>query len=273
MTTEPYDMPLARIVVVPDLQPRVDGLNLDHVRALQDTPESWPPLVVVQQDRHCLLVDGFHRFASAQNLGLTSVPVAIREHPPDGDLHALAFALNAVHGRPLSLTDRRTEATRLLRAHPDWADREIGRRCGLEQPTVARLRNELEHSAQIEQTDTRVGRGGYTFSVGTNPKPRAPGELPSEGIGERLTTTVGGVFTSEQRRQQRRLASYFRRLVVALEDGDDLAGWAAADDAAEACRLVLGAEEATDLGERLGRTSRNVLYVAVALGYDDEDAG
>lgn len=268
MTTE-RQLRLDRITIDLTLQPRVEGIDPDHVRTLEDAHDMWPPLVVVAHEGTYVLVDGYHRYAAAQNLGLETVIVDVVDMPADGDLKALAFALNAQHGRPLSLTDRRQEAGRLLQAHPTWADREIGRRCGIAQPTVARLRTDLETSAQIEQTDVRLGRGGYTYTVGTNAKQRPTGELPDEGVGERVSDMVGRVFTSGDRRQQRRIAGYFRRLAVALEDGDDLDGWDVATDAADACRLVLGGEGAVDLGDRLGRTSRNVLDVAIALGYDD----
>ncbi len=264
------EMRLDQITVDPSLQPRVEGIDPDHVRALEAVVDAWPALVVVQRDRSLVLVDGFHRYAAAQNLGLSTVPVEIRDTPEDQDLKGLAFSLNAAHGRPLTLQDRRSRATDLLLLHPDWADREIGRRCGLAQPTVAKLRADLETSAQIEQTDTRVGRGGYTYTVGTNIKQRPAGELPSEGVGARVTDVVGRVFTSEERRQQRQIASYFKRLAVALEDGDELEGWITDEDAADACRLALG-DDAASLGHRLGRPARNVLNVAIALGYDDDE--
>lgn len=261
---------LDQITIDPDVQPRAEGIDPDHVHTLEAAPDTWPPLIVVAVDGQHVLVDGFHRYAAAQNLGLNTVPVELRPLPSDHDLQALAFALNAQHGRPLSLTDRRREAARLLQQHPEWADREIGRRCGLAQPTIAKLRTDLEDAAQIEQTDVRVGRGGYTYTVGTNARQRQAGELPEEGVGERLGGAVGRMFTSEERRQQRRIASYFKRLAVALGDGDELAGWSSDEDAADACRLVLGEDEAAELGERLRRMSRDVLNVAIALGYDDE---
>lgn len=271
MTSETTQLALDRITIDLTLQPRVEGIDPDHVRALEDAPDSWPPLIVVEHGARYLLVDGYHRMAAAQNLGLATVPVQVLPEPEDGDLHTLAFALNAAHGRPLSLADRRTEATRLLQAHPEWADREVGRRCGLAQPTIAKLRSDLERSAQIEQTETRVGKGGYTYAVGTNAKQRPPGALPEPGFGDLVGQTVGRLFTSEERRQQRQITSYFKRLALALEDGDDLDAWATATDAADACRLVLGSDAASDLGTQIGRTSRNVLDVAVALGYDDGD--
>lgn len=268
------DFSITAITVDPELQPRTAGINPDHVRALEAVADSWPPLITVERSGTVILVDGFHRYAAAQNIGLVTVSAEIRDMPADGDLKGLAFTLNAAHGRPLTLQDRRTRAGDLLRLHSDWADREVGRRCGLAQPTVAKLREQLESTAQIEQTDIRVGQGGYTYTVGTNVKQRPQGDLPGEALGDVVSSAVGRLFTSAERRDQRQLTSYLRRLAVALEDSDDLVGWETADEAAASCRLVLGHDDAADLGVRLGRSSRNVLNVAIALGYDDdEDAG
>lgn len=263
---------LDRITIDPTLQPRVVGIDPDHVRTLEAVPESWAPLVTVMADGQYMLVDGFHRYAAAQNLGLETVTVDIADMPPDGDLAALAFALNAKHGRPLSLTDRRAEAERLLRAHPEVSNLEVSRRVGLSPTTVAAIRTRLEEADTIAPVQARIGADGTRYPVTTSRSLRPPGALPDEGIGERLKATVGGLFTPEERRQQRQLTSYVRRLAVALEDGDDLDGWETAEDVADACRLVLGDDEAADLGDRLGRASRNVLDVAIALGYDDADA-
>lgn len=262
---------LDRIIIDPALQPRVDGIDPDHVHALEQVPDAWPPLMVVHQDGQDILVDGFHRFAAAQNLGRESVAVEVVDMPPDGDLKGLAFALNAKHGRPLSLPDRRAEAERLLRAHAEVSNLEVSRRAGLAPTTVAAIRVRLEDMAAIEPAPERIGADGTRYPVTIAQSPRSRGDLPEQGFGDLVGQTVGRLFTSEERRQQRQIASYFKRLAIALEDGDDLGGWGTATDAADACRLVLGNDAAFDLGHRLGRTSRNVLDVAIALGYDDED--
>lgn len=263
---------LDRITIDPALQPRVDGIDPDHVRALEVVHETWLPLTVVHQDGQHILIDGFHRIAAAQNLGLQTVPVEIRHLPPDGDLKALAFGLNAVHGRALTLTDRRAEAERLLRERPEVSNLEVSRRAGLAPTTIATIRTRLEEAAAIDPMPERLGIDGTRYPVSTERSSRSPGEVPDEGIGERLTGVVGRVFTSGERREQRQLTSYLRRLAVALEDSDDLAGWTTDEDAAEGCVLVLGQEAAAALGERIGRPCRNVLNVAIALGYvDDED--
>ena len=258
-----FELPLDRILVDTSLQPRVGGLDADHVRVLQECPDSWPPLVVVD-DGSYRLADGFHRFAAAQNLGLGTIRVEVRELPSDGDLHTLAFTLNAAHGRPLTLTDRRTEACRLLQADGAISNLEVARRTALSPTTVAALREQLETAEAIPATEQRVSRSGVAY---TPPSPRQPGQLPAEheSLADRL-------FTAKERRDQRRLARYFERLAVALDDGEDFENWRGADDAAEACRAVLGDDEAAELAARLAVGARNVSDVAEEIGYRKVEA-
>jgi hypothetical protein len=258
-----------QVTVDPSLQPRVKGLDADHVRTLQEAPEGWPPLLVVQRGNQYLLVDGFHRLAAAQNLRIGTMPVKVIPTPADGDLHALAFSSNASHGKPLSLADRRAFAERILRGEPHLADREIGRRCGLSSNTVGVVRERLEDAAQIEQTSERVGRGGYVYAVGTNEEKRHPGELPDAGFEEAVGDAVSGIFTSSERKRQRRITRYLQKLATALEDQYELEGWKGADDAADACRLVLGEERAGELARRLGDGAYDVLQAAISLGYEE----
>jgi hypothetical protein len=156
---------LSDVVVDVSFQPRVGGIDPAHVQFLQEIADELKPITVVRRGTELLLVDGFHRLAALQNLGREVVSVEEVSSPVDGDLHRLAFTLNGSHGRPLSLDDRRTEAARVLNIDPTSSDREVGRHCGLSQPTVAKIRSELEASAQISQTSTRVGKGGYRYQV------------------------------------------------------------------------------------------------------------
>jgi hypothetical protein len=206
------------------------------------------------------LVDGFHRLAAARRRGLEKVTVSLLEVPEGVDLHALAFALNAVHGNPLTLSDRRAFAARLLRGHPDWSDREIGRHCGLVQPTVAKVRHELEQQAQIPVATTRVGRDGRPYD--TTPRHRRGKITVAEFLGQ--------VASTPNRNEQRRIVRSLEKLANLLEDQDALKGFQTIEDAAKACREVLGAEEAMELAERLGWSSGNIFDIARALGYRAE---
>ncbi len=248
-----------RVIADPALQPRVDGIDPDHVRALEAVPEAWPPLRVVAQGDGFLLIDGFHRLAAAQNLGLAEVSVEVLDRPADGDLTSLAFAFNVAHGRPLTLADRRAFAARLLKQHADLSDREIGRRAGLVQPTVAKVRQDLERDAAIVPSETRRGRDGRVYPASPASSGRSIVEVINDAI-ERVTTPA-------ERIQQREIVRYLDRLADLLEAQDNLAGFETIKAGADACQAVLGEAKARELAERLGWSSGNIVAVAEALGY------
>lgn len=263
--TAPIALALGQIVVDPRLQPRVEGVDPEHVRTLEPVAEHWPPLKVIKQNGRYLLVDGFHRLAAAQNLKLSAIPVVVLDVPAREDLHALAFALNAAHGRPLTLSDRRAFAARLLREHPDWSDREIGRKCGLVQPTIAKVRQDLERQAQIQPVETRIGRDGRAYAA--TPKPTPCGLSLGQVI-----ENLADVFTPAERRAQRRVVRYLEQLLDVFDQQDGLPGFDTVDQAAEACRAVLGTMAAQELGARLGLPAGKILEIARDLGYRGEQA-
>jgi hypothetical protein len=67
-------MPIGLDSIRPGPSLRGDGLNGAHVAALAEVSDGWPP-VVVTEDR--VLVDGHHRVAAAQQLGLDSIAAVV----------------------------------------------------------------------------------------------------------------------------------------------------------------------------------------------------
>jgi hypothetical protein len=235
----------------------------EHDRAPEPVVEHWPPLKVIKRGDDYLLIDGFHRLAAARNRNLKAVTAEILDLPENGDLHSLAFTLNTAHGRPLTLCDRRAFAARLLRAHPDWSDREVGRRSGLVQPTIAKVLQELERHADIPATATRIGRDGREYAVA----PRQP---------RNGTTTLGSVvdtlmFAFDQTGRWQ-ISRFLSRLADVLEEQDQLKGYETIDDAVQACRAVFGDDGAKKLAGRLGWSSDNILKIAQALGCNEARA-
>jgi hypothetical protein len=233
---------------------------------LSETPDRWPPLAVVEHGGRLVLVDGFHRFAAAQALRLGEVPIQVLSVPEGGDLLALAFSLNSSNGRALTLADRRAFAVRLLQHQPQLSDRDIGRRSGLSGNTVGGLRRRLEVAAQSAQHPTPAN--GTSSTAGTTSPTRQLGVLPEPSVVGVAMDTLAAVFTGPERRKQTRIARYLQRLAVALEDSAQLPGWETDEDAADACRVVLGEETAAELAGVLGYYAAAVLDVAVALGYE-----
>lgn len=133
--------------------PRQGGEDLEHVRTLADTVTDLPPIIVRRRDM--LVIDGMHRLRAAVLRGQTEIGVQYFDGD-DEDAFVLAVQTNVTHGLPLSLTDRKAAAARIVGSHPHWSDRRIAATAGLSAATVARVRR--QSTAPVP--DSRVGHDG-----------------------------------------------------------------------------------------------------------------
>jgi ParB-like chromosome segregation protein Spo0J len=257
------EVAVADLCVEPELQPRVSGVDPEHVAALAETSESWPPLVVIRRGGQLVVIDGAHRLKAAQQLGLQAIRVEVRDAPAENDLRGLAFSLNLRHGRPLTLDDRRAEAIRLLRIDPARSSRSIGRDCGLSHVTVERLRSGAEQSGQIDHLDRREGDRGYSYRAPA----RKLGELPNQSAGDLIGSAIAGVVGRKEVVQRRRAASYLRRVSEALSDQFELADYSP-EALAAAAGAQFGADETAALADALGAGTLNLYRVACLIGCD-----
>jgi ParB-like chromosome segregation protein Spo0J len=141
---------------------RTGGLEQDHVAALMETASQWPPIVVWGDE--CLVVDGAHRVAAARRLGHRRIP-AVRFVGSADDAFVESVHRNVAHGLPLTVSDRKRAASRVLTSHRNWSDSRIGYVCGLSGKTVARLRRdgsplELESATEVFHVHRRIGLDG-----------------------------------------------------------------------------------------------------------------
>lgn len=112
------------------------------------------PIVLSRDDR---IVDGYHRDEIARKHSLHCPRVYA-----DGDeteLRGLAFSLN-LHRRHLSREQKRDLVIASIKADPQLSDREHGRRTGVSKNTAASVREDLESTGQVDQSDTRVSGDG-----------------------------------------------------------------------------------------------------------------
>ncbi|MGW7413461.1 ParB/RepB/Spo0J family partition protein [Streptomyces sp. NPDC054863] len=133
--------------------PRLGGLNQEHVEVLAQR-EIEP--VLVHRDT-LRVVDGMHRLQAARLRGEELIAVRYLDGP-DSEVFIHSVAANVSHGLPLTLTDRKAAAGRILTSHPDLSDRAVARITGLSPKTVGVVRR--ASTEEVPQSEVRVGADG-----------------------------------------------------------------------------------------------------------------
>lgn len=151
----------AAVVSVPVLalrpadSPRLNGEDKAHIARLAEMETALPPILV---DRRTMrVIDGMHRLMAASLQGRESIDVIFFDGS-EADVFLHAVQANIAHGLPLSQSDRRAAAERIIASHPHMSDRAIGHSVGLAAKTVAGIRK--RSSEDVPQSNSRVGRDG-----------------------------------------------------------------------------------------------------------------
>ncbi|MFF3438302.1 ParB N-terminal domain-containing protein [Streptosporangium sp. NPDC002721] len=135
--------------------PRSMGEDPQHIRLLFSVEAALPPVIVHRPTMR--VVDGMHRLRAAMLRGDTNIRVRFF----DGDEHdafVIAVRENIAHGLPLSAADRAAAAGRIVRSHPHWSDRMVGKVAGLSARTVGNVRRSV--STGNAQPVSRLGDDG-----------------------------------------------------------------------------------------------------------------
>lgn len=135
--------------------PRVNGEDVEHTGLLAQIEAKLPPIVVHRSTMR--VIDGAHRLHAATIRGEKAIDVRFFDGT-EADAFVLAVQLNQAHGLPLSLSDRKNAAARIVGSHPEWSNRRIAAATGLAANTVGAVRRRA--SVQTAQSDVRVGRDG-----------------------------------------------------------------------------------------------------------------
>ncbi|MEU0545070.1 ParB N-terminal domain-containing protein [Nocardia sp. NPDC005978] len=151
--SEIIELPIGRIAASGSI--RASGLDHGHLRLLCELHEPHPPIVVHRVTMR--IIDGFHRLEAARLRGATTVQARFFDGT-DQEAYVLAVKANAVHGLPLSLSDRKRAATQILQLFPDWSDRRVAGITGVAHKTVGAIRRRA--GGEIPHLERRVGRDG-----------------------------------------------------------------------------------------------------------------
>ena len=178
---------VAATVAVPVLSlrpadsPRLNGEDKAHIARLAETETPLPPILV---DRRTMrVIDGMHRLMAASLQGRETIDVKFFDGN-EADVFLRAVQENVAHGLPLSQTDRRAAAERIIASHPRMSDRAIGHSAGLAAKTVAAIRK--GSSGEIPQSNARVGRDGRVRPLDSSAGRRRAAELLTQQPGASL---------------------------------------------------------------------------------------
>ena len=168
-TTEVVAVPV--LSLRPADSPRLNGEDKAHIVRLAETETPLPPILV---GKHTMrVIDGMHRLMAASLQGRETIDVVFFDGS-EVDIFLRAVQENIAHGLPLSQTDRRAAAERIVASHPHMSDRAIGHSVGLAAKTVAAVR---KRSGEVPQSSARVGRDGRVRPLNSGEGRRRAAEL------------------------------------------------------------------------------------------------
>jgi hypothetical protein len=133
--------------------PRAEGEDASHIKLLAALSTELPPILVHRPTMR--VIDGMHRLRAAVIRGQGSVEVEYF-HGTEADAFVLSVEINQKRGLPLSLTDRRHAAARIITYHPEWSNRRIAAATGLAPNTVGSIRK--RSTAQYAHQGLTIGR-------------------------------------------------------------------------------------------------------------------
>ena len=187
--------------LAPADSPRLAGEDHEHALRLADSESDLPPILVHRSTMR--IIDGTHRVKAMAYRGLDEIEAEFY----DGSLEnafVLSVHANVQHGLPLSLTDRRAAARRILATHANWSDRAIAQLAGLSAKTISDLRCA---TVETQQLHIRIGHDGRARPLDSAPGRRRAAEvldqLPDASLRE--VAKVAGISPSTVRDVRDRL--------------------------------------------------------------------
>lgn len=184
------EIPLDRINEDPGLQMRAAGVDpatvAEYAEAMEDGA-AFPPITLYFDGEAYWPADGFHRIAAARRLGRETIAAVVTEGGRrDAVLHACGA--NASHGLRRTHADKRRAVEALLR-DPEWSrwsDRAIGKQCGVDHKTVARVRR--EEVGKIPTERTYLTKHGTTATMTIQPAKKPSGKSMVEQMLAKVST-------------------------------------------------------------------------------------
>lgn len=175
-----------------DLLPPLTAEERDELRrSIRAAGRVLVPILVTEDDA---VLDGHHRLAIADELGLSGVPAETVAGLSDEQRRARAMELNLAR-RHLTREQRRRIIEEELRRDATRSDRSVSARVGVSHATVAAARKKLESSGQIVHSPRRAGKDGVARHVPAKPTRRPAARPPAVRDGQAVVRSSPGTPT------------------------------------------------------------------------------
>lgn len=154
------ELPLKKIVfdVNTQMRERIDGDVVNEYRDCMKDGVKFPPVVVFFDGSTYWLADGYHRWHAASEAGIETLQCDVRQGSRR-DAILYACGANTCNGLRRTNEDKH-RAVKTLLADAEWcqwSDHAIADRCGVSQPFVGKLREQL---ITVISSPTRKGKDG-----------------------------------------------------------------------------------------------------------------
>lgn len=158
---------MAEILAIGTIQPGMlvrESLDEEHVTRLMEAFDDLPPILVDRRSRR--VVDGDHRLEAHRRSGRLTIAVEWLDGD-DGDHLVASLAANVRHGLPLTRSERRRGAERLVAQRPGWSNRRIAECAVVSEGTIRNIRAaavaQQPAGAQPTHPERVVGRDGKSY--------------------------------------------------------------------------------------------------------------
>lgn len=168
-------------------------LSPDEYQALEQSIAEHGVMVPIIVDEHDVVIDGHHRQKIASEHGIACPKRTLRDLD-DAAKRTLALSLN-LDRRHLTREQRRALVAESIKADPQLSDREHGRRTGVDHKTAGAIRDKLQSTGEIPQSDVRVSGDGRVRPSHQPPRPEPV--VPEQHLPP-LPENYMGYFADEQ---------------------------------------------------------------------------
>jgi ParB-like chromosome segregation protein Spo0J len=153
------------LVIDPAVQPRV-ALNESRIEEFAEGMRngmSYPRIEVHMIANQPYLCDGFHRTPAAIRAGRETIEALVEHDSSRAKLMMRAVQANAIHGQPLTASERRNSVIRLVetlnKLGEPWTQQQIADATGYTQPQVSRILK--AHFKDETPSERELGQAGY----------------------------------------------------------------------------------------------------------------